>query len=94
MSNSMIGKRGFGVIYRVPFLQDYIEEVALEGKLKEVGEYVKAGDSIAEFSVDKIWFDIEAEHDGVITKYFDEEYGWYAVGAPVFEIDTDTKVPA
>lgn len=52
---------------------------------------MKENETLARIETDKVTVDIKSAHDGVITKFFNEEGDNVEVGADFLEIDTDAK---
>lgn len=90
----------YGVIFRkyfskeilkVPQLGDSITEGTLNTWKKNVGDYVKADETVAVIDTDKVSVDINTKKSGVISKTFANPGDVILVGSDLCEIDTDGK---
>ncbi|MBP3952963.1 2-oxoglutarate dehydrogenase complex dihydrolipoyllysine-residue succinyltransferase [Bacillus suaedae] len=72
---------------KVPELAESITEGTIAQWLKEVGEFVKQGEFIAELETDKVNVEIIAEHSGVIKQFTKEPGDTVEVGEVIAVID-------
>ena len=93
--NNITHMRNFGVIQNIDKKRETLgyPYFAVNHYKKNVGDFVKAGEAVAEIEFDMHMEDLYSEHTGVITKFFFEKGDIVEDGVPFFEIDTDAKAP-
>ncbi|MDA8303091.1 MAG: dihydrolipoamide acetyltransferase family protein [Actinomycetota bacterium] len=78
----------------MPRLSDTMEEGTVARWLKQPGDQVARGETIAEIDTDKATMDLEAFEEGVLEQVLVPEGGTVPIGAPVAVIGTGSGAPA
>ena len=95
LSSKITHIRNFGTIVNIDLPNSSLgyPYFAVHHYKKNVGDFVRVGEIIAEIELDMTSIDFHSQHTGVITKFLFEEGDTIKDGSPFLEMDTDAKAP-